>query len=258
MPTCFVIQPFDSGKYDKRFHDIYKPALEQAGLVPYRVDQDPTVEVHIDAIENGIRDATICLADITTDNPNVWYELGFAFASGRSVIMVCSDERPDGRFPFDIQHRTVIKYSADSPSDFEKLRNDITKRAKALVRKDETRQFIESEQLAPREGLSQVEIQVLAIAAGNNAIPGDWISVHSLKSDAERSGLTDVGFGVGIRRLEKKGLIELEWSEDNYGNSFQTAALSDNGWDWISSNDSLFDLIKRESNSENFDDEHPF
>ena len=257
MPTCFVIQPFDSGKFDKRFEDIYKPALEQAGIEPYRVDQDPTVEVPIDTIEDRIRDATICLADITTDNPNVWYELGFAFASGRSVIMVCSDERVDGRFPFDIQHRTVIKYSSDSSSDFEKLRNDITVRAKALVRKGETMKFIESEKLASREGLSQVEILVLAIAAGNNAIPGEWISVHSLKSDAERSGLTEVGFGVAIRRLENKGLIELEW-ENDYGDSFRTAALSDNGWDWISSNDSLFDLIKRESNSENFDDEPPF
>ena len=257
MPTCFVIQPFDSGKYDKRFRDIYKPALEQAGLEPYRVDQDPTVEVQIDAIENGIRIATICLADITTDNPNVWYELGFAFASGRSVIIVCSDERVNDGFPFDIQHRTVIIYSADSPSDFKKLKNDITERAKALVRKDETRQFIESEQLAPREGLSQVEIQVLAITAANNAIPGEWISVHSLKSDAERSGLTEVGFGVAIRRLENKGLIELEW-ENDHGDSFRTAALSEKGWDWISSNDSLFDLIKRESNPENFDEEIPF
>ena len=232
--------------------------MEQAGIEPYRVDRDPSVEVPINTIEDGIRDATICLADITTDNPNVWYELGYASAAGRSVIMVCSDERVDGRFPFDIQHRAVIKYSTDSTSDFEKLQNDITERAKALVRKDETRQFIASEQLVPREGLSHVEMQVLAIAAANNAIPGDKAYVHSLKSNAERSGLTEVGFGVGIRRLEKKGLIELEWFEDNFGNSFQTATLSEKGWDWISCNDSLFDLNKKGSNPENFDDELPF
>jgi hypothetical protein len=33
MAICFVIQPFDSGsKYDKRFEDIYKPAIEAADL----------------------------------------------------------------------------------------------------------------------------------------------------------------------------------------------------------------------------------
>ncbi len=93
MTTCFVIQPFDSGKFDKRFTDVYKPAIEAAGLEAYRVDKDPSVLIPIDAIEEGIRKAEVCLADITTDNPNVWYELGFAFASRRPIVMVCSDER---------------------------------------------------------------------------------------------------------------------------------------------------------------------
>jgi len=39
MTTCFVIQPFDSGKFDKRFMDVYKPAIEAAGLEAYRVDR---------------------------------------------------------------------------------------------------------------------------------------------------------------------------------------------------------------------------
>lgn len=108
MPICFVIQPFDGGKFDKRFDDVYKPAIEAAGLDAYRVDRDPSVDIPIDAIEEGIKNESICLADITSDNPNVWYELGFAYATGRPVIMVCSDERSDRRYPFDIQHRSII------------------------------------------------------------------------------------------------------------------------------------------------------
>jgi len=126
MPTCFVIQPFDSGKFDKRFDDVYKPAIEAAGFEAYRVDRDPKVEVPIEAIEDGIRGAAICLADITTDNPNVWYELGFAFAAGRPVVMVCSDERTNHRYPFDIQHRAIINYKAEAPRDFDSLQNSIT------------------------------------------------------------------------------------------------------------------------------------
>ena len=118
MPVCFVIQPFDDGKFDERFKDIYKPALDEADLEVYRVDEDSSVEVPMLAIEDGIRKATICLADITTDNSNVWYELGYAFAVNRPVIMICSSER-QGAFPFDIQHRAVINYSPDSPSGFE-------------------------------------------------------------------------------------------------------------------------------------------
>jgi hypothetical protein len=35
MPYCFVIQPFDGGRFDKRFTDVFKPAIEAAGLDPY-------------------------------------------------------------------------------------------------------------------------------------------------------------------------------------------------------------------------------
>ena len=121
MPTCFVIQPFDNGgPYDKRYRDILVPAIKEAGLEPYRVDEDPGTTIVIDDIEKGIQDAEVCLADITTNNPNIWYEVGFAFANGKAVVMVCLDPRPDP-FPFDIRHRHIIRYKLHAPSDFETL-----------------------------------------------------------------------------------------------------------------------------------------
>lgn len=137
--TCFVIQPFDAGKFDKRFEQVYKPAIEAAGLEAYRVDRDPRVDILFQAIEDGIRSAAVCLADITTDNPNVWYELGYAFASGRPVVMVCSSEERTGvRYPFDIQHRPVISFLAQAPDDFHELLTTITERIKALHKKGNT------------------------------------------------------------------------------------------------------------------------
>ena len=103
----------------------------------------------IDRIEEGIREATICLADITTDNPNVWYELGYAFAVDRSVIMVCGEER-SGRLPFDIQHRTVIKYTSESKGDFDSLGQKISERASKLLEKNEVRQIQAVTELAER------------------------------------------------------------------------------------------------------------
>lgn len=71
MATCFIIQPFDDGPFDKRYEDILAPAVSAAGLEPYRVDRDPRVSIPIDEIEAGIRSSDICLAEITTDNPNL-------------------------------------------------------------------------------------------------------------------------------------------------------------------------------------------
>ncbi|KAA6306372.1 hypothetical protein EZS27_041973 [termite gut metagenome] len=73
---CFVIQPISDEKFTKRYDDIYKPAIETVGLSAYRVDLDPTVKIPIEDIESRIKNAEICFADISIDNPNVWYELG--------------------------------------------------------------------------------------------------------------------------------------------------------------------------------------
>lgn len=246
MPTCFVIQPFDSGKFDKRFDDIYAPAIEATGLNAYRVDRDPGVEVPIEAIEEGIRNAAVCLADITTDNPNVWYELGFAFATGRPVIMVCSNERTHGKYPFDIQHRTVINYKPESSSDFDSLKSELSQRIKALLNKSEAlRQIAESDQIAPTQGLTQSELMVLAILAGDTALPGASCTLHSLKEDSERSGLTPIGFSLAFRRLGAKKLVEISEEWDEYRDqTYSAARLTDLGWAWIENNESLFVLKK--------------
>ena len=258
MPTCFVIQPFDS-KFDKRYDDIFRPALEKAALNAYRVDRDPSVEVPIDAIEESIRNATICLADITTDNPNVWYELGYALAANRSVILVCSDERTKGKFPFDIQHRTVIQYGSESSSDFEALGEEITKRAEALIRKNvATRRIMENEPLAAQEGLSQIEILVLAIAAAETVVVSDSVSAFQLKRDAERSGLTAVGFALALRRLQRRGFVKVIQETDHDGSEYQAIVLEDDSWTWIDDHESLFSLTKGENEPSDFDDDIPF
>src|SRR5947208_2069199 len=68
MPNCFVIQPFDGGPFDKRYEDVLEPAIGDAHLEAYRVDRDPNASIPIEQIESGIRNAQVCLADITTDN----------------------------------------------------------------------------------------------------------------------------------------------------------------------------------------------
>ena len=259
MPTCFVIQPFDADKFDRRFAEVYAPAIKATGLEPYRVDQDPAVAVPIDAIESGIRSATVCLADITTDNPNVWYELGFAVAAGRPVVMVCSDERTGKKYPFDIQHRTVIPYKAGSPSDFTALQAEITSRIKARISQKEAFRAIEaSEQVALVHGLSQPELAVLAAIVGNIILPTEGVPSWTAKRDVESAGFTPVGFTFGVQRLCSKALIELREAEDERGNPYQEIAITTEGWNWVDRNESQFLLKRPDSNITPAVDDVPF
>ena len=255
MPTCFVIQPFDLGKFDKRYDDVYEPAISKAGLEAYRVDRDPNVDIPIDAIEEGIRKAVVCLADITTDNPNVWYELGFAFATGKPVIMVCSEERTGRKYPFDIQHRSVVNYKTESLRDFEQLRESLTKRIKAQAEKGEAlRQIAETEQVAPLEGLSQPELFVLAAVTGDTTIPGDTVSAHIIKNEVERAGLTNIGFSLGLRRLIAKAYIKITTEQEYNSDPYQALTITEPGWDWIEANESKFVVRKPDNRQSTFAD----
>ncbi len=124
--TCFVIQPF-SQPYEIRYETIYKPAIEKAGLTPRRVGKAGD-NIITEEIERGIRNAVACFAEITPKfytmpdiggkiitymhNPNVWYELGFAYACGKPVSMICNQEvLPLSKLPFDISTRYVNGYT---------------------------------------------------------------------------------------------------------------------------------------------------
>lgn len=243
MPTCFAIQPFDSGKFDKRFKETFAPAIRAAGFEPYRVDEDPGAEVLITSIEDGIRSAGVCLADITTDNPNVWFELGYAFAANRPVVMVCSDERT-GKYPFDIQHRKVISYRTEAESDFKALSDAIVERLQVVAERDETlQQIADAAPVAPVSGLSQIELTILAVAAGA-ALPGIGFSMWALQGDAEKAGLSKTGVSLAVKRLFVKGFLEEKLVKE-YGNEpYAGAAISDRGWEWIDVNEEKFVLRK--------------
>ena len=246
MPICFVIQPFDSGKFDKRFHDIYKPAILAAGLEPYRVDNDPSVAVPIDTIEKGIKQAALCLADISADNPNVWYELGYAFASERPVVMVCSDDRK-GKYPFDIQHRAIIPYMADSPSDFEKLKESLTQKLKALADRTEVLDRIAEETpVTPIQGLTGMETIVLAVVAGDAFVPEQAVSLYGAKAEAERAGVTNMGFNLALRKLVSKKFVVVAEIQDERGDVYSGIAITESGWQWIEANETRFVLLRQD------------
>jgi hypothetical protein len=110
--SCFVMMPFASphGSY---YEKVYKPAIEKAGLKPVRADADifGTGKI-MDQVWSGINAAKVLVAEMTTRNPNVFYELGLAHALKKPVVLVSSNE---GDVPFDLKHIRVIYYDVTDP-----------------------------------------------------------------------------------------------------------------------------------------------
>jgi len=101
---AFVLMPFDI-----QFDDLYKfgikePAAE-LGILAERVDEQIFSEGILERIYRQIALADIIIAEMTGQNPNVFYEVGYAHGQGKLCILstvTASD------IPFDLKHKRHI------------------------------------------------------------------------------------------------------------------------------------------------------
>lgn len=100
--------------FEASFNDVYhlgiKPAADGAGAYCERVDDQIFAESILARIYNQIAKADLIVADMSGRNPNVFYEVGYAHALGKTVILLTKNSDD---IPFDLKHYPHIIY-ADS------------------------------------------------------------------------------------------------------------------------------------------------
>src|SRR4051812_47595166 len=116
-PLCFVLMPFglkrDIAGYMIDFDSIYKeliaPSINDAGFQPLRADEEMTGGIiHKPMFERLIL-CDYAVADLTTANANVFYELGVRHAvRPRSTVLIFAEN--GGRLPFDLSPMRALAY----------------------------------------------------------------------------------------------------------------------------------------------------
>jgi hypothetical protein len=233
---CFVMQPFDKGTFEKRYKDVFEPAIRAAGLEPYRIDGDPSADVLIDEIEKGIQGSQVCFAEITTDNPNVWYELGYAVASGKPICMACSDERTTN-FPFDVRHRNINTYKVASISDFEKVKAEITARLIAMLKKQKEIGTLSTlKSTTQTQGLTPHEIAVITLIMGRITYEG--LPSWQLQREMTEGGFTEIATAIAVTKLLRNEFIAYVMKTDQRdGEDYKEFSLTPKGTDWLLANE---------------------
>lgn len=121
----FVLMPFSS-----EFHDVYelgiKAACSEAGAYCERVDDQIFEESILDRIYNQISKADLLVADMTGRNPNVFYEVGYAHALGKRVILLTQRSED---IPFDLKHYPHIVYGGR----ISELKSELSKRIRWAI-----------------------------------------------------------------------------------------------------------------------------
>jgi hypothetical protein len=136
---CFVLMPFGSkpdpaGGADIDFDRVYeraiKPGVEDAGMLPVRADEEKLGGIIHKAMFERLLVCEFAVADLTTGNPNVMYELGIRHAARpRTTLTVFAESSP---LPFDVKLLRTQPYqlgeaNAFPDPDAEQLRRAVTR-----------------------------------------------------------------------------------------------------------------------------------
>jgi tetratricopeptide (TPR) repeat protein len=116
LPLCFILMPFgikanaDGSmiNFDRVLQDLIAPAVRDAELEPIRADQEVSGGIiHKPMFERLIL-CPFAVADLSTANANVYYELGVRHAfKPFSTVQIIAER---SRLPFDVQMLRTVPY----------------------------------------------------------------------------------------------------------------------------------------------------
>lgn len=127
--TCFVICPLgnEGSEIRKRsnllYGKVFKPICTKYNYTIDRADKIQIAGVITYKLLKYIRDSDLVIADLTDNNPNVYYELAIRHAIRKPVVCIMKE---DQKIPFDIASIKVVKYSeTDNEENLDKIKYEL-------------------------------------------------------------------------------------------------------------------------------------
>lgn len=246
---CFVMQQFDNGGfYDKRYSETIVPALSKAGVEVQRADKILGLNPIVDKIEKAIREADICLAEISENNPNVWLEVGYAYSLRKATLLIC-DKNIRDKLPFDVSHRPVIFYDARYRSGFDDLEKKITQEIEDFVRQSKIRirdkPIVDSIKNINIIDTLSIEAQLALFLLMDSEISNCYgMSGWQLGNMWSEYSIDKNKIAFALAKLKEKEFITERIENDGYNDEpYKTYSLTPLASIWINEHPELYDSI---------------
>jgi len=140
---CFVIMTYGSG--GSFFREMAGVLQKQCGLPCIRADDVPAAgELLMDKVHQLIENAELVIADLSETKPNLYYEVGYAKARGKRVLVIC---RRGTDFAVDLRGIERIQYE-DTKEGVPHFHAELRQHVMALLESD--RRLLRGLLIAPR------------------------------------------------------------------------------------------------------------
>ena len=215
---CFVIMGFGqkvdytTGRtldLDKTYRNIIKPAVEDAGLECIRADD----VMHSGMIDRPMYEflltADVVVADLSTANANVLYQLGVRHALRPSATIVIAEKH--FKFPFDLGHVLIRPYehlgSGIDYEEAERMRGELSRAIQATL----TRSEVDSPVYTFLPALQSAHVQAVqapsqaAVAPRTEVTPDDNLTaLIETFQEARRAGNWSAAVAILGKLLEMR------------------------------------------------------
>lgn len=136
---CFVVMPFDA-LFQTQYERVIRPAVEEMGLRCIRGDEIYSKPQIMSDIWKSIRKSRLIIAELTTRNANVFYEVGLAHAIGKPIILLTRNEDD---VPFDLKSLRYRFYNVNDPFWGNNLRDAIQSMVQGVLEQPEIPLYLE-------------------------------------------------------------------------------------------------------------------
>lgn len=135
MKKCFIVCPIgDEGsetrvRSDKLLRHVITPVCKECGFEPTRIDKENKNGSITEGILKHLKEDDLVIADLTENNPNAFYEIGYRAALDKPAIHLMAK---DSSIPFDVSAIRTFPYDLTDLDSVDELRERLIQTIKSI------------------------------------------------------------------------------------------------------------------------------
>lgn len=218
-PICFVVMPYgvkvDQGGrqvvFDRVYADLIAPGIEQAGMEPYRSDQELLGGTIHKSMFERLMLCDYAVADLTSSNANVYYEVGMRHVlRPRSTILIVAK---GSQLPFNVGPQRTMEYDlgpggVPNPEFLQKNVVELGNRLEAAREPHEDSPFYQYVSAWPRPDIAHLKADLFQEQVSYSVTYKARLQAVRANSDRDRAKAIETELG-DIRDAEPGVVVDL-------------------------------------------------
>ena len=166
IKSCYILSP--TGEFDsvskrmatQKLKFLIKPVLKEFSFIINFPPKEENFKVISHETINQILKSDLVIADISTENPKLFYQLAMVHLASKPVILI---QKPGQEMPFDKNDLKIVSFNVNDLYTWEKSKEDLRIHLKDFERNPNSFVFTNVPNSSQKSSPNDIEGQILKI-----------------------------------------------------------------------------------------------